>query len=60
LENDKRLTGSQEEWDNLKGAIKMLETKNEKAKVSTDNLMLQELYDYAPIVRRYSFTARQS
>jgi len=60
LENDKRLTDSQEEWNNLKGAIKTLEAENEKDKVSTDSLMLQELYNYAPIVRRYSFTARQS
>jgi hypothetical protein len=59
LEKDKRLTDSQE-WNNLKGAIFKLERKNEEDKVSTDNLMLQELYNYAPIVRRYSFTARQS
>jgi tetratricopeptide (TPR) repeat protein len=42
----------------LLGALERLEVLNEKAKLDTGEAMLVELQRFAPIARRYSFTAR--
>jgi hypothetical protein len=57
LGKEPRITTSPE-WVHLRGALDKLKELNEKENLGVDSHMILALGQYAPIARRYSFTAR--